>query len=115
MTAVPAAGIGVLAPRFEAVERIAVLRGGGLGDLVGALPAVDALAAAYPGASVTLLGPPSHAALLEGRPGTAVSDVEVLPAAPGVRDGDSDPEEVEAFLARLRERRFDLAAQLHGG
>jgi ADP-heptose:LPS heptosyltransferase len=39
----------------------------------------------------------------------------VLPAAPGVRDGESDPAEVEAFLLRMRERRFDLAVQAHGG
>jgi ADP-heptose:LPS heptosyltransferase len=115
MTAVIAAGVGLLEEPFESVERIAVLRGGGLGDFVGALPAIDALAAAYPGAAVTLLGLPTHAALLAGRPGSPISDVEVLPAAPGVRDGESDPAEVEAFLARMRERRFDLAVQLHGG
>lgn len=115
MTAVIPAGVGPLKERFESVERIAVLRGGGLGDLVGALPAIDALAGAYPGAEITLLGLASHAALLEGRPGSPVAAVEVLPAAPGVRDGESDPAEVEAFVARMRERRFDLAVQLHGG
>jgi ADP-heptose:LPS heptosyltransferase len=104
-----------LQPRFEGVERIAVLRGGGIGDLIGALPALDALAAAYPGATVTLLGMPSAKALLDGRPGSPVTDVEVLPAAPGVRDGESDPDQVAAFLQRMRRRRFDLAVQAHGG
>ncbi|HEY8318435.1 MAG TPA: glycosyltransferase family 9 protein [Amnibacterium sp.] len=101
--------------RFDAVARIAVLRGGGIGDLVGALPALAALRGAYPEASITLLGMPSHAALLDGRPGSPVDETVVLPAHRGVRDGEPDPDAVEAFLAAMRERRFDLAVQAHGG
>jgi ADP-heptose:LPS heptosyltransferase len=97
------------------VHRIAVLRGTGLGDLVQALPAVEALAAAYPDASVTLLGTPAHLALLEGRPSPFTS-LEVLPLRPGVRDGGpEDPAATAAFLDRMRGRAFDLAVQLHGG
>ncbi|MFD1720283.1 glycosyltransferase family 9 protein [Amnibacterium endophyticum] len=96
---------------FDDVERIAVLRGGGIGDLVFALPAIAALRAAYPGAKVVLLGMPAHAALLEGR--GVVDRVEVLPAAPGVRAGEEDPAATAEFFERLP--RFDLAAQLHGG
>lgn len=106
---------GALAPRFNDVRSIAVLRAGGLGDLMFALPAIESLAAAYPDAAITLLGMPAHAALLEGRPGVPIHDVEVVPAAPGVRNGDSDPGEVEAFAERMRQRRFDLAVQAHGG
>jgi ADP-heptose:LPS heptosyltransferase len=107
--------IGSLAAPFDDVERIAVLRGGGLGDLVGALPALAALRAAYPGARVTLLGTPGHAALLDGRPHAPVDEVVVLPVHPGVRDGRADPTAVEAFCGAMRERRFDLAVQAHGG
>ncbi|WP_210479162.1 glycosyltransferase family 9 protein [Naasia sp. SYSU D00948] len=109
--------IGPLGERIEGVERIAVLRAGNLGDLLFALPAVDALAACYPDAEITLVAMPAHAALLAGRPGP-VADVAVLPviegvgAAPGTP---TDPEEIEAFVAGLRERRFDLAVQVHGG
>ncbi|PPF52328.1 glycosyltransferase family 9 protein [Clavibacter michiganensis] len=106
-----------LAETFPDVRSIAVLRGGGLGDLIFALPAIAALRAAYPGAHVTLLGTPLHRALLAGRPG-APDEIEVLPVAHGVRDvpgTDPDPEEIEAFTARMRERRFDLAVQVHGG
>ncbi|MCJ1696114.1 glycosyltransferase family 9 protein [Rathayibacter caricis] len=107
--------IAPLRERFDGVERIAVLRGGGLGDLLFALPAVDALAAAYPGAEITLLGTPAHRVLLEGGV-SPVSDVEVLPVAQGVRDGQGeDPRVVEDFTARMRARSFDLAVQLHGG
>jgi ADP-heptose:LPS heptosyltransferase len=107
--------VGDRRPRFADVHRIAVLRGSGLGDLVQALPAVEALAAAYPGASVTLLGTPAHVALLEGRPSPFTS-LEVLPLRPGVRDGGpEDPAATAAFLERMRGRGFDLAVQLHGG
>jgi ADP-heptose:LPS heptosyltransferase len=106
--------VGEPAPRFDGVRRIAVLRGGGLGDLVFALPAAEALAATYPEAELTLLGTPGHAALLGGRP-SPFAAVEVLPVRPGVRDGVEDPAATEAFLARMRDRRFDLAVQVHGG
>ncbi|MCQ1946260.1 glycosyltransferase family 9 protein [Arthrobacter sp. zg-Y1116] len=107
-------GVGPLAAPFPAVKKIAVLRGGGLGDLMFALPAVEALAAAYPSASITLLGTALHAALLADRPGP-VQRVEVLPAAPGIASGPADPAAVEAFLARMQRERFDLAVQVHGG
>ncbi|QTG81176.1 glycosyltransferase family 9 protein [Arthrobacter crystallopoietes] len=106
--------IGPLLGRFDGVKKIAVLRGGGLGDLMFAVPAMQSLAAAYPEATITLLGAPLHAALLGGRPGP-VDRVEALPFAEGVRPGPEDPAAVEEFLARMREERFDLAVQLHGG
>jgi ADP-heptose:LPS heptosyltransferase len=99
--------------RFEGVREIAVLRGGGLGDLMFAMPAVDALAAAYPDARVTLLGTPMAAALLPGRT-DSVHAVEELPVSPGVRDAGDGAPDVEDFFARLAGR-FDLAVQLHGG
>ncbi|WIY82166.1 glycosyltransferase family 9 protein [Propionimicrobium sp. PCR01-08-3] len=106
--------VGPLGPVFEDVHRIAVLRGGGLGDLLFALPAMEALADAYPGAEITLLGTPLHRELFEGRPGP-VHDVEVLPFAQGVRDGQVDDDAVDAFFTRMRAREFDLAVQVHGG
>src|SRR5439155_12340988 len=51
------------------VEKIAVLRANALGDFIFALPALDALRAAYPAAELVLLGAPWHARLLTGRPG----------------------------------------------
>ncbi|MBT1001515.1 glycosyltransferase family 9 protein [Paenarthrobacter sp. DKR-5] len=118
MHGTPVPALGVPAPVFDGVRRIAVLRGGGLGDLIFAVPAIHSLAAAYPGADITLLGTPLHAALLDGRPGP-VSTVEVLPFAEGVRPAPGgvaeDPAAVREFLARMRGNRFDLAVQLHGG
>jgi len=108
------AWVGAGGPRFAGVRRIAVLRGSGLGDLVQSLPAAEALAAAYPDAELTLLGMPSHLALLADRPSPYRHLVE-LPVRPGVREGTEDPAATAAFLARARDQQFDLAVQLHGG
>ena len=107
-------GVGPVLPRFRNVSRIAVLRGGGLGDLLFALPAISALAAAYPAARITLLGTPAHVELLENTVGP-VRDVRVLPFAEGVRPGPEDPAAVEAFVRLMRQEEFDLAVQVHGG
>jgi ADP-heptose:LPS heptosyltransferase len=107
-------GVGPILEKFPDVARIAVLRGGGLGDLLFALPAVAALKAAYPGATVTVLGTPVHVALAEGTAGP-VDSVWVLPYAEGVRPGREDPARTDSFFAEMRGEGFDLALQLHGG
>ncbi|MDQ0755242.1 glycosyltransferase family 9 protein [Arthrobacter sp. B3I4] len=107
-------GVGPVLEKFPDVSRIAVLRGGGLGDLLFALPAVSALAAAYPAARVTLLGTPGHVELLENTVGP-VRDVRVLPVSEGVRPGLEDPAAVESFFDAMKRERFDLAVQVHGG
>jgi ADP-heptose:LPS heptosyltransferase len=100
-------------PRFEGVHSIAVLRGGGLGDVIFAVPAVESLAAAYPDARITVLGAPIAAALLPGRLSVDVAVTE-LPFAPGIRDGEPDEAVTTHFFERLRGE-FDLAVQVHGG
>lgn len=103
------------------VARIVVLRANGLGDFVTAQPALAALRAAYPHATITLVTSPPVAALLEGRP-APVDEVLAAPRVAGVRgepgpDGppDDPPAVVEEFCAAMRARRFDLGVQLHGG
>ncbi|UXM91867.1 glycosyltransferase family 9 protein [Paenarthrobacter sp. JL.01a] len=117
-------GIGPVLGKFSDVQRIAVLRGGGLGDLIYTYPALNALKRAYPGASLTLLGAPVHAALVAATDGP-VDDVELLPVARGVHDGprngerfEDDAQDVaaqEAFFEAMRARKFDIAVQMHGG
>lgn len=79
-------GIGPVLEEFTGVSRIAVLRGGGLGDLMYAVPAVTALKAAYPKSTVTLLGTPIHAELL-AQVESPVDETAILPFAEGVRPG----------------------------
>ncbi|WP_240506682.1 glycosyltransferase family 9 protein [Thermoactinospora rubra] len=86
------------------VRSIAVLRANAIGDFLLALPALEALRAAYPAARITLLGLAWHRDFLTGRPGP-VDEVVALPPDPLA----APPGE------RLRARRFDLAVQLHGG
>src|SRR5919202_4952065 len=104
--------------RVENVRKIAVLRAGGLGDFVFTLPALKALQAAYPEAEITLLGAQWHTELLSGRPGPPERAIAVPPST-GVNGPDTgvdeDEEELERFFARMREERFDLALQMHGG
>ncbi len=105
---------------LDGVRKIAVLRANAIGDFIFALPALDALRAAYPAAEIVLLGQPWHQRFLTGRPGP-VDRVVVVPRKRGVREdretaGEEDPPEVQAaFFEQMRSERFDLALQLHGG
>ena len=102
----------------ENVRKIAVLRAGGLGDFIFTLPALDALREAYPEAEITLLGGPLQTELLSGRHEPIARAITVPPST-GVNGPDTgveeDEEELEHFFADMREERFDLALQMHGG
>jgi ADP-heptose:LPS heptosyltransferase len=110
----------LLAPggeRLEGVRRIAVLRSNAIGDFIVAVPALEALRAAYPEAEITYLGAALHPGWLAGRPGPW-DRVEAVPAAPSTAGDEKftrDTPELADFLAGQRARRYDLAVQLHGG
>lgn len=105
----------VVGSRVSEVRKIAVLRCNGLGDLVFALPALDALRAAYPEAEIVLLASPWHRDFFEKRP-RPVDRVVVVPPMPRIReDGVPDEETIVAFFDAMAAERFDLAIQLHGG
>lgn len=104
-------------PSPAEINRIAVLRANGIGDLMFALPALESLRSAYPDATITLLAAPWHRELLAGRP-APIDEVEVIPVSSGVREEPGraeNPAELASFFARARARRFDLALQMHGG
>lgn len=104
------------APLAE-VGKIAALRANGLGDLVFAVPALDALRAAYPSAEIVLLARAWHADFVPGRV-PSVDRVVVVPLAQGIWSPPGrpdDPGEVEPFFEAMAAERFDLALQLHGG
>ncbi|MBB6097391.1 ADP-heptose:LPS heptosyltransferase [Deinobacterium chartae] len=105
------------APRFDGVNKIAVLRPNALGDYIVTVPALEALRAAYPQAEIVLLGKAWHRDFLSGRPGP-VDRVEVVPPTPGVgapEDSVPDTAAQRDFFERMRAERFDLAVQVYGG
>jgi ADP-heptose:LPS heptosyltransferase len=97
-----------------APERVAVLRAlPGLGDLLCAVPALRSLRAAYPAASITLLGLPSSGWLVERFP-HLLDGWLPLPAWPGIPEAGDDAAAANRYLREARARRFDVAIQLHG-
>ena len=107
-------------PRYDVepdVRKIAVLRVNGLGDFIAAVPALEALRAAYPTAEIVLLAKDWHARFLAGRPGP-VDRVVVVPPARGVgEDNDfaEDPGRLARFFDAMAREQFGLAIQIHGG
>ncbi len=98
------------------VRKIAVLRANAVGDYLFAVPALEALRAAYPAAEIVLLGRRWHESFLAHRPGP-VDRVAVVPNVEGIN---SDPPETnegspEEFFEAMSKERFDLALQMHGG
>lgn len=113
----PKPSVGLVESRWPGVQRIAVLRGGGLGDLLMAVPAMEALKAAYPDAELALLCAPSLVGLLTGRP-SPVSQAIPLPPAPGVHDSTSVDRKLlqhNHLQEWLQDHPVDLGVQLHGG
>ncbi|MCW2654116.1 MAG: putative glycosyl transferase [Mycobacterium sp.] len=113
----PAMAVGPVEQRWPDVNRIAVLRGGGLGDVLSAVPAMDALAAAYPKAEIVLLTPPGYRDLMIDRP-SPVNHVVPLPPARGVYEPDErfgDATSGDTFYDEMRSRPVDLGVQVHGG
>ncbi|MEV5327090.1 glycosyltransferase family 9 protein [Nonomuraea fastidiosa] len=107
-------GLAMDAGPVDGVRRIAVLRANALGDYLMAVPALEALKRAYPDAELTLLATPWHATFLDGRPGP-VDDVVALPPITGVSTYENGRTAPDALYDELRDRRFDLAVQIHGG
>jgi ADP-heptose:LPS heptosyltransferase len=104
--------------RLPDIHKIAVLRANAVGDYLFAVPALQALRAAYPDSTIVLLGAGWHQKFLTGRPGP-VDRVVHVPATAGVCEPtDYEPEDAaaqQAFFAAMRQERFDLAIQMHGG
>jgi ADP-heptose:LPS heptosyltransferase len=108
-----------LAP--SSISRIVVLRANGLGDYLFALPALHAIRRRFSAAEITYVGLPWHERELAERP-EPVDRFVAAPPWPGVSLPDTaEPPSVagrariDRFLEQMREQRFDLGVQMHGG
>lgn len=95
------------------VRRIAVLRALQLGDVLCAMPALQALREAHPGAHLALIGLPWARDLLPRYAGL-VDELIEFPGYPGMPERPFDSAATAAFFQAMQDRRFDLTVQLHG-
>lgn len=105
------------APELSGIKKIAVLRANALGDFIFVLPALQALKGTFPDAEIVYFGNKWHKEFLSGRP-SPVNRVEVVPKCHGIpleADRVQDQAEVDDFFSSMKDERFDIAFQLHGG
>lgn len=93
--------------------RIAVFRALQLGDMLCAVPALRALRAHMPHSRITLVGLPWAQSFVD-RFHAYVDDLLVFPGYPGYPELEGTIPAFLDFLNAAREKRFDLAIQLHG-
>ncbi|WP_232429496.1 glycosyltransferase family 9 protein [Noviherbaspirillum autotrophicum] len=99
--------------RLESIEKIAVFRALQIGDMLCAVPALRALRAAFPHAHVTLVGLP-WATQFARRFRAYIDDFAAFPGHPALPEQPAQEERIPGFYRDMRERRFDLALQMHG-
>jgi ADP-heptose:LPS heptosyltransferase len=98
---------------FAAMRNIAVFRALQLGDLLCVVPALRALRAAAPHATITLIGLPWSASFVE-RFSKYVDDILLFPGFPGLPETTPELARIPDFFAAAQHREFDLALQMHG-
>ncbi len=99
------------------VRKIAVLRANGLGDLMFALPALQALHETYADAEIVYLGTEWHAEFLQDRL-PSVDRAVAIPQTEGVlveAGKEMDPRAQAEFFNQMQAEKFDLVFQMHGG
>lgn len=100
-------------PDFSPPRRIALFRALQLGDMLCSVPALRALRRAWPEAHVTLIGLPWATRFVERFP-SLIDELVVFPGALGFPEQEESDAGLPRFFAAMRERRFDLAIQMHG-
>jgi len=104
--------------RQDNFTRIAIVRLGGLGDVVNTLPALDAVRTRWPDARISWLVESQWLDILPAPPRLdeiiAIPKKEWLAKLKNPADLFTLPAEVTALARELRARRFDLAIDFHG-
>ena len=94
-------------------RKVAVFRALQLGDMLCAIPALRALRIALPHAHITLVGLPWAEQFVRRFP-HYIDDFIAFPGHPAFPEQPVREGELESFYNTMRERRYDLAIQLHG-
>jgi heptosyltransferase I len=93
--------------------RILLVKLSSFGDVLHALPTLEALRSAYPRAHITWLVEAAYAPLLSGHP--ALNEVWVAPRLrPGEFFSGSNPARLRRLVQQLRTRSFDLVVDVQG-
>jgi ADP-heptose:LPS heptosyltransferase len=100
-------------PAVSPPRRIAVFRALQLGDMLCSVPALRALRRAWPDAHITLIGLPWATRFVERFP-SLIDELVVFPGARGFPEQEESDAGLPRFFAAMRDRRFDLAIQMHG-
>ena len=93
--------------------KIVAVRALQLGDMLCAMPALRALHGEYPAARITLVGLP-WAREIAARFRRYLYDFIEFPGFPGMPERPCDPAALPPFFDAVKDRRYDLAIQLHG-
>jgi len=101
-------------PLFTCPPRtIAILRALHLGDLLCSVPAFRALRAAFPDATISLIGLPWAKAFVE-RFSRYLDEFIEFPGYPGLPEQEPDYARLTEFLPAMKRRRFDWMIQMQG-
>jgi ADP-heptose:LPS heptosyltransferase len=95
------------------IDSVVVFRALQLGDMLCAMPALQALRAALPRARIVLVGLP-WAAQLAQRYSDRIDEFVAFPGHPDLPEQPVRHERIEEFYDDMKRRRFSLALQLHG-
>ena len=100
-------------PHLSSHPRILLVKLSSFGDVLHALPTLEALRVAYPSAHITWLVEAAYAPLLSGHP--ALNEVWVAPRLrPAELWSGSNPATLRRLVQQLRARPFDLVVDVQG-
>lgn len=95
------------------IQKIGIFRALQLGDMLCSIPAARALRAAYPKATIILIGLPWAQAFTK-RFNKYFDGFISFPGAPGLPEQEPDEKGMEQFLQKMKTESFDLLFQMQG-